>query len=141
MSEGAQLPDCGDSIDPITFEQILEMDDDEEEREFSKSIVVGFFEQAEQTFKKMESSLDKSDLSQLHSLGHFLKGSSATLGLIKVRDSCEMIQNYGDYKNVKGELVYEGQPQKCLDLIRAVIPVLKEDYADAEKRLRKFYAI
>jgi hypothetical protein len=52
---------------------------------------------------------DKSDLSQLHSLGHFLKGSSATLGLIKVRDSCEMIQNYGDYKNVKGELVYEVQ--------------------------------
>jgi len=33
------------------------MDDDEEEREFSKSIVYGFFEQAEATFKKMESSL------------------------------------------------------------------------------------
>lgn len=38
----------------MTFEQILEMDDDEEEREFSKSIVYGFFEQAEATFKKME---------------------------------------------------------------------------------------
>ena len=33
------------------------MDDDEDEREFSKSIVYGFFEQAEQTFKKMDSSL------------------------------------------------------------------------------------
>lgn len=38
----------------MTFEQILEMDDDEEERDFSKGIVYGFFEQAETTFKKME---------------------------------------------------------------------------------------
>ena len=51
------LPDCGDSIDPMTFEQILEMDDDEDEREFSKSIVFGFFDQAEVTFAKMDDAL------------------------------------------------------------------------------------
>jgi osomolarity two-component system phosphorelay intermediate protein YPD1 len=50
------LPDLGDSIDALTFEQILEMDDDDE-REFSKSIVYGFFEQAEQTFTKMDDAL------------------------------------------------------------------------------------
>lgn len=33
------------------------MDDDEEEREFSKSIVFGFFEQAEQTFEEMGEAL------------------------------------------------------------------------------------
>lgn len=33
------------------------MDDDEDEREFSKSIVYGFFEQAEQTFTKMDEAL------------------------------------------------------------------------------------
>ena len=33
------------------------MDDDEDEREFSKSIVYGFFEQAETTFTKMDASL------------------------------------------------------------------------------------
>ncbi len=48
------LADLGESIDVLTFEQILEMDDDEEEREFSRSIVFGFFEQAEQTFVKMD---------------------------------------------------------------------------------------
>lgn len=32
------LPDLGPSIDAVTFEQILEMDDDEDEREFSKSV-------------------------------------------------------------------------------------------------------
>ncbi|KAG6986415.1 hypothetical protein G7Y79_00095g101290 [Physcia stellaris] len=37
------LSDLGDSIDIATFEQILEMDDDEREREFSKGIVFGFF--------------------------------------------------------------------------------------------------
>jgi osomolarity two-component system phosphorelay intermediate protein YPD1 len=33
------------------------MDDDEDEREFSKSIVYGFFEQAENTFEKMDSAV------------------------------------------------------------------------------------
>lgn len=33
------------------------MDDDEEEREFSKSIVYDFFTQAESTFQKMDSNL------------------------------------------------------------------------------------
>lgn len=50
------LPDCGDSIDPMTFEQILEMDDDDE-RDFSRSIVFGFFEQAESTFVDMDKSV------------------------------------------------------------------------------------
>lgn len=45
-----------DCIDRSTFDQILEMDDDED-REFSKEIVYGFFEQAESTFKKIEEAL------------------------------------------------------------------------------------
>lgn len=36
-----------------TFEQILEMDD-EGSNEFSRSIVFGFFEQAEATFERMD---------------------------------------------------------------------------------------
>jgi len=47
----------GPNIDEATFEQILEMDDDEDDREFSRSIVFGFFEQAETTFKEMEDAL------------------------------------------------------------------------------------
>jgi len=49
--------DLGENIDAATFEQILEMDDDEDDREFSRSIVFGFFEQAEQTFDQMETAL------------------------------------------------------------------------------------
>lgn len=36
------------------YTKILEMDDDEDEREFSKSIVYDFFEQAQVTFTKMD---------------------------------------------------------------------------------------
>ncbi|CAG8958316.1 hypothetical protein HYFRA_00000672 [Hymenoscyphus fraxineus] len=132
------LPDLGDSIDAATFEQILEMDDDEDEREFSKSIVFGFFEQAEQTFTKMDDALKAKDLKQLSSLGHFLKGSSATLGLTKVKDSCEKIQHYGQKKDEAGT---EDEPDedKCLERIKDSLVQVKEEYAEVEKVLRKFY--
>ena len=51
------IPGAEDQIDPATFEQILEMDEDEVEREFSKSIVYDSFGQADQTFKKMDKEL------------------------------------------------------------------------------------
>lgn len=51
------LSDMGDAIDRTVFDQILEMDDEDEDREFSKSIVFGFFEQAEQTFTDMHDAL------------------------------------------------------------------------------------
>lgn len=43
-------------LDASTFEQILEMDDDED-RDFSKTIVYEFFTQAKETFEKMDKSL------------------------------------------------------------------------------------
>jgi len=133
------LPDLGDSIDALTFEQILEMDDDEDEREFSRSIVFGFFEQAEQTFTKMDDALEAGDLATLSSLGHFLKGSSATLGLTKVKDSCERIQHYGQKKDKDGT-ADEPDEEKCLSRIKDALVIVKEEYADVEKVLKKFYA-
>ncbi|KAL8885209.1 MAG: hypothetical protein Q9205_003777 [Flavoplaca limonia] len=132
------LPDFGDNIDPLTFEQILEMDDDEEEREFSKSIVFGFFEQAEATFVKMDASLESKDVAQLSSLGHFLKGSSATLGLTKVKDACEKIQHFGAYKDETGTIEVPDK-ELCLERIKETMEPLKQDYAEAETILRRFY--
>lgn len=43
-------------IDLSAFEQILEMDDDDD-RDFSKGIVFGFFDQAVTTYDKMEKAL------------------------------------------------------------------------------------
>jgi len=133
------LPDLGESIDALTFEQILEMDDDEDEREFSRSIVFGFFEQAEQTFTKMDDALKAKDLAQLSSLGHFLKGSSATLGLTKVKDSCEKLQHYGQKKDAAGT-TDEPDEEKCLERIKETLVAVKEEYAEVEKVLKRFYA-
>lgn len=43
-------------IDSSAFEQILEMDDDDD-RDFSKGIVFGFFDQAVTTFDNMEKAM------------------------------------------------------------------------------------
>lgn len=40
-----------------TFEQILDMDDDDDNRDFSKGIVYDFFAQADQTFDQMDDAL------------------------------------------------------------------------------------
>jgi len=45
-----------DIIDMATFEQICEMDDDGSD-EFSRAIVFGFLDQAEETFDKMDKSM------------------------------------------------------------------------------------
>lgn len=132
------LPDFHGDIDPETFEQILEMDDDEEEREFSRSIVYDFFSQAEQTFQKMDQNLEKRDLAQLSSLGHFLKGSSATLGMTRVKDSCEKIQHFGAHKSADGSKDVEDDDE-CLDNLKKIIKQAKQEFAEVEKRLRQFY--
>lgn len=133
-----KLSDMVDSIDESTFEQILEMDDDDDEREFSKGIVYGFFEQAESTFDKMEQALKKKNLSDLSSLGHFLKGSSATLGLTKVKEACEKIQHYGSDKDETGTV---DEPDQSISLknIEKTLTQVKVDYEEAEVFLRKFY--
>jgi len=130
------IPGAKDSIDEDTFEQILEMDDDDD-REFSKSIVYDFFTQAQSTFEKMDANLEKKDLKTLSELGHFLKGSSATLGLSKVKDSCEKIQNYGLKKDAKGDKdITEEEGLKKLD---ETIKQAKTEFEEVKKVLKKFY--
>jgi osomolarity two-component system phosphorelay intermediate protein YPD1 len=79
------------------------------------------------------------DLAKLASLGHFLKGSSATLGLTKVKDSCEKIQHYGQMKDEAGTTDIPDK-QKCLDLIEETIEAVKEEYSEVEKILKRFFA-
>lgn len=80
----------------------------------------------------------KGDLAQLSAEGHFLKGSSATLGLNKVKDSCEKIQHYGQHKDETGTNE-EPDDAKCLGRIKKTLDVVKVEYAEVEKVLRRFY--
>ncbi|RHZ72165.1 hypothetical protein CDV55_100683 [Aspergillus turcosus] len=132
-----KLSEMTDVIDTATFDQILEMDDDED-MDFSKGIVYGFFDQAETTFEKMDKALEDKKLAELSSLGHFLKGSSATLGLKKVKDHCEKIQHYGAGKDETGT-ADEPDEEKSLKHIRETLAEVKKDYKEAEQVLRNFY--
>lgn len=80
----------------------------------------------------------KRDLLQLSSLGHFLKGSSATLGLIKLRQACEKIQNLGAGLDARGAGKITDATQS-LDEIETTLKVMKEDYKQVRSFLRSFY--
>lgn len=70
-------------------------------------------------------------------MGHFLKGSSATLGVTKVQNSCEAIQHYGDLRdNTTGKDI---TPEVALSRISAALKEAKEQYKEAEAWLRKWY--
>ncbi|KAJ5661803.1 uncharacterized protein N7477_009419 [Penicillium maclennaniae] len=132
-----KLSDVKELIDESTFEQILEMDDDDD-RDFSKGIVYGFFDQAHNTFDKMENALKEKKLEELSQLGHFLKGSSATLGLTNVKDACEKIQHYGAGKDESGST---DEPDETVSLkkIDTTLKEVKVEYAKVEKFLRRYY--
>ncbi|KAL1997804.1 hypothetical protein VTN02DRAFT_719 [Thermoascus thermophilus] len=136
-ADAPNLNAYSDIIDRATFDQILEMDDDEEEREFSRGIVYGFFEQAESTFDKMEKALTDENLDELSQLGHFLKGSSATLGLTKVKDACEKIQHFGARKDETGTV--ENDDATALANIKQTLGEARGDYDEVAKILKQFY--
>jgi len=133
----AEKVDTSDFIDQATFDQILEMDDEGTD-DFSRAIVDGFLEQAEQTFGEMDRLMKEKNLEQLSSRGHFLKGSSATLGLIKVKDYCEQIQHYGSKKDVTGIRDVD-DPEVCLENIRTALKEMKKEYERARSHFKVLY--
>ena len=76
-------------------------------------------------------------LSKLSSLGHFLKGSSAALGIIKVQASCEKMQHYGNLRDeAAGESLTEDE---ALRRIKALLTDCKRDHEVARAWMTKLY--
>ncbi|KAG0354849.1 signal transduction histidine kinase [Gamsiella multidivaricata] len=123
-------------IDHATFDQLLEMDD-EEDHEFSRSLVWNYFEQAEQTFKELDDAMTRLDFPDLSRLGHFLKGSSAALGLIRIRASCERLQHYGNCKDADGVTTITNEEAR--ELIKALLVQMRQEYDEAQSYLTAFY--
>ncbi|KAL0569679.1 Phosphorelay intermediate protein [Marasmius crinis-equi] len=122
-------------IDMAAFGQILDLDEDDT-HDFSQEMVIEYFTQAQQTFDDLEKALQDKDLKKLSDLGHFLKGSSATLGVSAVQSICEKIQHYGDLKDpAGGTLTDKDALKKITDLMGSV----KKDYTVAETWLRQWY--
>ena len=76
------------------------------------------------------------DLSELSSLGHFLKGSSAALGVSKVQLSCEHIQHYGQLKEGMATLT----EAEAIAKITKSLARARDEYEEAKKWLESFYA-
>ena len=78
------------------------------------------------------------DLARLFVLGHFLKGSAATLGLTNVRDACERIQNCGARKDETGS-TEEVDDQKCLVRAKQALEEAQSALENVSQLLRRFY--
>lgn len=58
--------------------------------------------------------------------------------MIKVRDGCEKIQQFG--KRLGDDGSEHLDEDYCLDQIRDAVKLVKLDYADVEQALREYYA-
>ncbi|KAI8889501.1 histidine-phosphotransfer domain, HPT domain-containing protein [Backusella circina FSU 941] len=117
-----------DILDASIFEQLLAMDDDNNP-EFSYSIILEYFEQAINAFQDMNNAFARNDLSELARIGHFLKGSSAAIGLRQIKICCEEIQNLNKLPD------HVEAFQKATPLLLK----LKYHYSVAEGLLKEFY--
>lgn len=91
------MPIPKEIVDWGILSEIVSMDEDDPE--FSKSLIIQFLDQAETTFEEMQGQLQgPRELKALADLGHFLKGSSSALGLQRIAWVCERIQNLGRKK-------------------------------------------
>lgn len=119
-----------------TFNQILDLDEDGNQ-EFSRGMAWAYFSQAEETFESLDDALQAKDLAELSSLGHFLKGSSAALGVSKVQDSCEKIQHYGQRRDE--DAGKDLSVEDALGKIERLLGQVKKEYLASEKWLKKWY--
>ncbi|KAF9319702.1 hypothetical protein BG000_009834 [Podila horticola] len=128
--------DIDDSIiDHTTFDQLLELDDDD--HTFTRGLVERYFEQAKETFIDMESALASKDFPELSRLGHFFKGSSAALGLTKIKESCEQLQHLGNLKDSEGAKPITSSEAETG--IRERLDQMRREYDEVETFLKLFY--
>ena len=58
--------------------------------------------------------------------------------MTKVKDSCEKIQHFGAHKSADGSKDVPDDDE-CLESLEKTIKQAKVEFAEVEKRLRKFY--
>ncbi|GAA5972829.1 hypothetical protein JCM11641_003960 [Rhodosporidiobolus odoratus] len=130
-------PSSESVVDMEVFGQLLEIDDDES-HEFSKTLAFDYITQAEATFGEIEEALQQQDLDALSRKGHFLKGSSAALGLQRVQHSCEAMQHFGKRRDQHGEGP-EVSEQTALSRCRVLLKRLRGEQEEAKEWIEAFY--
>ncbi|TPX31330.1 hypothetical protein SeMB42_g07774 [Synchytrium endobioticum] len=126
-----------DILDQAQFDEFIQLDDGDPTREFTKSIITNFYEQAHQTISEMEQALSHGDHENISRLGHFLKGSSAQIGLSRLRDTCEKIQNVGRLHKEDGNGLIKASD--AIASLETLISLAKQEYLRAEVILRQTF--
>ncbi|KAH3660303.1 hypothetical protein OGAPHI_006889 [Ogataea philodendri] len=144
MSVTQETLENSELINWTIFQELLLMDEDEEG--FAVSLVKTFVEQATGIFQEILDLLNVSspsddDLKRISSLGHYLKGSAAALGLQVVQQECERIQNYGNKINFDD---YEPaatakSSSDWVECIRSAYTNALEGYEKSKKLLSEFF--
>ncbi|EDO17994.1 hypothetical protein Kpol_1054p41 [Vanderwaltozyma polyspora DSM 70294] len=126
-------------IDWNILNEIISMDEDDPD--FSRMLIMQYIDQAQTTFDKMQNELETTkDLSALNSLGHFLKGSSATLGLQRIAWICEKIQNLGKKQSNEVIPAIDGSNDKVyLEMISKALDQARVEFKLARKELSDYY--
>ncbi|KAJ3361874.1 hypothetical protein GGF32_006903 [Allomyces javanicus] len=104
---------------------------------FSQSLVDNFFEQAEGTLKEMQLSLASQNLEALSRQGHFLKGSAAALGIVKLKKAFEKIQYLGQGKDESG--AGSSAPDQALARIAQLMNDVNAALAEAHRAFAAYY--
>lgn len=76
-------------------------------------------------------------MDRLSKLGHFLKGSSSSVGLAAVSRLCSLMQNYGNEKDDSG--LNKISKEDAFHKLETLLPKLKEEQGRAKKWLEAFY--
>ncbi|KAH9924604.1 histidine-phosphotransfer domain HPT domain-containing protein [Epithele typhae] len=123
-----------------TFNQLLDLDEDET-HDFSLGMTEAYFTQRRRHSliwtKHYRFVSDCKDLKKLSALGHFLKGSSAALGVSAVQATCEDIQHYGALRDEINNM--DLTDKEALAKIEPLLKRVKKEYAVAERWLQNWY--
>ncbi|PWI64056.1 hypothetical protein PCL_00027 [Purpureocillium lilacinum] len=123
----------GDNVNINVFRQLLELDEPGQ-GDFSQAIIVEYIHQADEVLASMSQALNSREFEQLRLSAHFLGGSSAALGLLRVQSGCDTLQqccNTEVSNGMDGENV-EHSFRRCSEALE----LLKADYVEVQVRLR-----
>ncbi|KEQ68410.1 hypothetical protein M436DRAFT_21160, partial [Aureobasidium namibiae CBS 147.97] len=87
----ATLAKIDHALDAKVFSNILDLDDDEDQN-FSRSLVFDFIDLAKQTLNEMDACLEQKDFVRLRDRAAYLRGPCNTLGVYRMEETCARIE-------------------------------------------------
>ncbi|KAK4448857.1 signal transduction histidine kinase [Podospora aff. communis PSN243] len=130
------MPDFGDHIDMDKFQAILDMDNEGDDREFSRAVVEEYFIQFEVAICEIEAAIASGNLTALGSAGKTLGSSSESLGFTKIEESCRVVEKLGLKSNDESDGAVD---KEGLGKIREAVARMRPYYEEVKALVLDFY--